>query len=55
MEKEYIYVSGRDEKYRPIIVFNVYKLNPKEFPYEKLVKGVDFYYNKILDYMFVPG
>lgn len=37
-----MFISGRDNRYRPILVLNIYKIDPKALPKEALLKGIDY-------------
>lgn len=50
-----MYISGRDNRYRPIIVMNIFKLDTKTMKEETILKAIDYFNHIIIDYMMLPG
>jgi len=50
-----IYVHGRDHRYRPIVVFNAYLMNPKKMDADVMIDGLTYLFEIIIGSMMIPG
>jgi hypothetical protein len=48
-------MTGRDHRFRPIIVMNISRISPKEANAEYILKGIDYFLNTILTFGMLPG
>jgi hypothetical protein len=55
LEDGILYISGRDKQYRPIIIINVYKLNPKQMDLADFIAALCFVLDTCKKFYFVPG
>lgn len=51
----FLYVSGRDYKYRPIIIINVAKLVEHNFPADVMEATTAFFCDWVVKKLLVPG
>lgn len=49
------YFTGIDNRFRPILILNVYEINPKVYPLEQVLRGLDYIISKIKANFFLPG
>ncbi|KAL4447108.1 hypothetical protein ABPG74_013960 [Tetrahymena malaccensis] len=50
-----IYLHGRDNRNRPIMVLNAYKIDTKKMSEDSLIKGVSFFLEVVVNNMLLPG
>lgn len=50
-----VYLHGRDSRYRPIIVLNVYRIDLKKVNEAAMIRGVTFFLEVVLRNMLIPG
>lgn len=50
-----IYVSGRDSKYRPIVIFDVNKTLSQNLTPDQATQFLSYYFQYIIDHMMVEG
>ena len=50
-----LYLHGRDNRGRPIMVLNAYKIDVKTISEDTLIKGVTFFLEVIISNMLLPG
>jgi len=55
LDKGYLYVHGRDHKFRPIIVFNVSLLDIKAFDCDLMIDALTFFLEFIIANLLLPG
>jgi hypothetical protein len=55
LDSGFVYVHGRDHKFRPIIVFNIHLLDPKTCDIELITDALTFLFEYIIDEMMLPG
>jgi len=51
----FLYVHGRDHKFRPIVVFNIYKMDLKAFDIQLITEALTFWLEYIVDEFMLPG
>lgn len=51
----FLYVHGRDHKFRPIVVFNINMLDPKNCDFELIKNALTFWFEYIIDEWMLPG
>lgn len=51
----FLYVSGRDTKYRPIVILNVRKIVDIEYPIEVISQASAFFCDFVVKKLLVPG
>jgi len=51
----FLYVHGRDHKFRPIVVFNVNQIDPKNFDFELIINALTFWFEYVIDEWMLPG
>lgn len=50
-----MYVHGRDHRFRPIIVFNAYRIDLKIINEDQMLKGITYLLEIVMKYYFIPG
>jgi hypothetical protein len=55
LEDGIMYISGRDKQYRPIVIINVYKINPKQLDLTDFIAALCFVLDTCKKFYFVPG
>ncbi|EGR31019.1 cral trio domain protein [Ichthyophthirius multifiliis] len=55
LQEGIIYLSGKDHRYRPIIILNVFKLVGKENSFPDILKAITYFLDVIMENMFLPG
>jgi len=55
IEKGYLYIHGRDNKFRPIIVFNAYTIDSKNFDVDLMIDALTFFFEFLITYILLPG
>jgi len=55
LEKGYLYVHGRDHKFRPIIIFNVHMIEVKTFDIELMIDTLTYFLEYIVNQLLLPG
>jgi len=50
-----IYIHGRDNKFRPIIVFNVHRIDPKQFDLNFMITAMTFWLKTVIEEWMLPG
>jgi hypothetical protein len=50
-----MYVHGRDHRYRPIVVFNAYLVNPKKMDVDVMIEALTYLFEIIIGKMLLPG
>jgi len=51
----FLYVHGRDHKFRPIVVFNIYQLDPKTLDMDVVTRALTFWLEYIISDWMLPG
>jgi hypothetical protein len=55
MKSGFLYVSGRDFKYRPIVILNVRKIVDVEYPIEVINASTAFFCDFVVKKLLIPG
>mmetsp|Transcript_35566 Transcript_35566/g.32050 ORF Transcript_35566/g.32050 Transcript_35566/m.32050 type:complete len:292 (+) Transcript_35566:118-993(+) len=50
-----IYVHGRDNRFRPILVLNTYKLDPKNVNLETTLESITYFLTYVIENLLLPG
>jgi hypothetical protein len=48
-------MQGRDNRFRPIIILNAYKIDIKVLTLETILKGLTFFLELVVNHMLLPG
>jgi len=55
LEKGILYIHGRDNKFRPIIVFRAYLIDAKTFDVDQMIDGLTYFFEYVIDNFLLPG
>lgn len=55
LEKGFLYVHGRDHKFRPIVVFSAYLLSAKSFDIDLMIEALTFFFGYMIENLLLPG
>jgi len=55
LEKGYLYIHGRDHKYRPIIVFNASLIDVKTFDVDLMIDALTYFFEFLIANLLLPG
>lgn len=50
-----LYIHGRDHKFRPIVVLNMYMLSSKTLDVDLVIRGMTYWFEILIDKWFLPG
>jgi len=55
LEKGVLYIHGRDNKFRPIIVFRAYLIDAKTFDVDQMIDGLTYFFEYVIEHFLLPG
>jgi len=55
LDKGYLYIHGRDSKFRPIIVFNAYIIDSKTLDVDLMIAALTYFFEFLIKNLLLPG